>query len=329
MNLAQLVEVDVDDSDVRLDRWFRRRYPELNHGHLEKMLRKGQVRVDGARVKAGHRLAPGQLVRVPPLVLSTPKPRAKVSDHDSRELRKRILYRDPSVLVLDKPAGLAVQGGSGTKLHLDGMLDALQFDASERPRLVHRLDRDTSGVLVLARHTRAVASLAQSFRDREAKKLYWAITSGVPPHERGQIDLPLAKLPGRGGERARVHRERGKRSTTDFAVIEQLGKQAAWLALWPQTGRTHQLRAHCAAIGTPILGDGKYGAAASMLSGLAVSKGLHLHARSIKIPHPDAGTLTAEARVPEHFHATMQALGFNPEAAAERMAEIQAEDNFG
>ena len=172
MNSAQLVEVDVDDIDVRLDRWFRRRYPELNHGYLEKMLRKGQVRVDGARVKAGHRLAPGQLILVPPLALPTPKPRAKVSDRDGRELQSRVLYRDTSVLVLDKPAGLAVQGGSGTKLHLDGMLDALQFDASERPRLVHRLDRDTSGVLVLGRHARAVASLAQSFRDHEAEKLY-------------------------------------------------------------------------------------------------------------------------------------------------------------
>ena len=329
MKSAQLVEVDTDDSNVRLDRWFRRRFPELKHGQLEKMLRKGQIRVDGTRVKAGHRLTPGQMVRVPPLLQSTPKPRAKVSDKDKRELRNRILYRDPSVLVLDKPAGLAVQGGSSTERHLDGMLDALQFDASERPRLVHRLDRDTSGILVLARHSRAVVSLAKSFRDREALKLYWAITAGAPSHERGQINIPLAKLPGIGGERTRPDRERGKPSMTDFLVIERLGNQAAWLALWPRTGRTHQLRVHCAAIGTPILGDRKYGTTNSFLPGIAVGEGLHLHAHSIKIPHPDAGILTAEAPIPVHFYKTMKALGFNFEAAAERMAKIEADDKFG
>ena len=328
MRLAQLVEVDADDGDVRLDRWFRRRYPELKHGQLEKMLRKGQVRVDGTRVKAGYRLAPGQMVRVPPLSRSTPKTRAKVSKKDGQELQNRILYRDASVLVLDKPAGLAVQGGSSTERHLDGMLDALQFEAGERPRLVHRLDRDTSGILVLARHSRAGASLAKSFRDREALKLYWAITTGVPSHERGQINIPLAKLPGLGGERTRPDRENGKPSMTDFLVIERLGNQAAWLALWPRTGRTHQLRAHCAAIGAPILGDRKYGTTNSYLPGIAIGEGLHLHAHSIKIPHPDAGMLTAEAPVPAHFHETMKALGFNPEAATERMAEIEADDEF-
>jgi 23S rRNA pseudouridine955/2504/2580 synthase len=336
-----MIEVDGDDGEVRLDRWFRRHYPAVSHGRLEKMLRKGHVRVDGARVKAGHRLSPGQIVRVPPLDApktnvrskAWPNDRAKatkkgVSDHDAKELRERILHQDQSVIVLDKPAGLAVQGGSGTSRHVDGMLDALRFGAPDRPRLVHRLDKDTSGVLVLARHARAATALAAAFRDRETEKLYWAITAGAPSLDRGQINLPLAKVPGRDGERVRVERKVGKVALTDFAVVEKIGDQAAWLALWPRTGRTHQLRAHCAAIGTPILGDGKYGGIDGTLPGMDLGKGLHLHAKSISLPHPDGGILSVEAQIPEHFRTTMQTLGFNPEAAAERMAELQAEDEF-
>ena len=329
MNDVQLVAVDEDEGEVRLDRWFRRRFPELSHGRLEKMLRKGQVRVDGGKVKAGHRLRPGQMVRVPPLDLP-PAPKRqrddKVSEQDAKELRQRILHQDQSVLVIDKPAGLAVQGGSGTTRHIDGMLAALQFEAPERPRLVHRLDRDTSGVLVLARHARAATALTGAFRDRSTEKLYWAITAGVPSEKRGQINLPLAKGPGRDGERVRVDRKAGKQAITDFALIEQIGDQAAWLALWPRTGRTHQLRAHCAAIGTPILGDGKYGGVEATLPGMDLGRGLHLHARAIALPHPDGGTLCVEAPIPAHFRTTMRTLGFNPEAAAERMAELLAEE---
>ncbi len=333
MSAVQLVPVDENEGEVRLDRWFRRRFPELSHGRLEKMLRRGQVRVDGAKVKAGHRLLPGQMVRVPPL--DTPAPpqgpalkrrEDKVSEQDTKELRRRVLHQDAAVLVIDKPAGLAVQGGSGTTRHIDGMLGALQFDAAERPRLVHRLDRDTTGVLVLARHARAATALTGAFRDRSSEKLYWAIVAGVPAQSRGQIDLPLAKSPGPDGERVRVDRKSGKQAITDFAVIENIGGQAAWLALWPRTGRTHQLRAHCAAIGTPILGDGKYGGVDATLPGMDLGAGLHLHARAIALPHPDDGTLTVEAPIPAQFRTTMRALGFNPEAAVERMAELLAED---
>jgi 23S rRNA pseudouridine955/2504/2580 synthase len=333
MSAVQLVAVDENEGEVRLDRWFRRRFPELSHGRLEKLLRKGQVRVDGAKVKAGHRLRPGQMVRVPPLDGPAPvrgpalkRREDKVSEQDAKELRQRILHRDAAVLAINKPAGLAVQGGSGTKRHIDGMLPALQFDATERPRLVHRLDRDTTGVLVLARHARAAAALASVFRDRSTEKLYWAIVSGVPAETRGQINLPLAKSPGPDGERVRVDRKGGKQAVTDFAVIEQIGGQAAWLALWPRTGRTHQLRAHCAAIGTPILGDGKYGGIDATLPGMDLGAGLHLHARAITLPHPDGGTLSVEAPIPAHFRTTMHALGFNSEAAVERMAELLAED---
>ena len=334
MSEVQMVAVTADEGEVRVDRWFRRHYPKLSHGRLEKMLRKGQVRVDGAKVKASHRLTPGQTVRIPPLgTPTTPrkvyhKPNAKVSEQDAKELRGRILHQDPSVLVLDKPSGLAVQGGSGTHRHIDGMLDALKFEATERPRLVHRLDRDTSGVLVLARHARAATALTGAFRDRETEKLYWAIVAGVPSRDRGQIKLPLVKLPGKDGERVRVDRALGKVAITDFAVVEKIGDQAAWLALWPRTGRTHQLRAHCAAIGTPILGDGKYGGIDATLPGMDLGAGLHLHAKSIALPHPDGGRLVVEAQIPDHFRTTMRTLGFNPEAAAERMAELEAEDEF-
>jgi|TARA_B100002003_G_scaffold196799_1_gene187073 23S rRNA pseudouridine955/2504/2580 synthase len=327
VSAVQLVTVDENEGEVRLDRWFRRRFPELSHGRLEKMLRRGQVRVDGAKVKAGHRLQPGQMVRVPPLDSPAPKRRQdKVSDQDAKELRQRILHQDAALLVIDKPAGLAVQGGSGTKRHIDGMLGALQFDATERPRLVHRLDRDTTGVLVLARHARAATALTGAFRDRNSEKLYWAIVAGAPAQTRGRIDLPLAKSPGPDGERVRVDRQTGKQAITDFALIEKIGEQAAWLALWPRTGRTHQLRAHCAAIGTPILGDGKYGGIDATLPGMDLGAGLHLHARAIALPHPDGGTLSVEAPIPAHFRTTMRALGFNPEAAGERMAELLAED---
>ena len=333
MSPVQTLTVGEDEGEIRLDRWFRRRFPELSHGRLEKILRKGEVRVDGGKVKAGHRLKPGQMVRVPPLDTPPPARRSsrrqgQASEQDGKELLQRILHRDQSVLVLDKPAGLAVQGGSGTKRHIDGMLGALRFEAAERPRLVHRLDRDTSGILVLARHARAATALTAAFRDRTTEKLYWAIVVGVPPQSRGQINLPLAKTPGRDGERVRVDRASGKPAVTDFMLIEQIGDQAAWLALWPRTGRTHQLRVHCAAIGTPILGDGKYGGIDAALPGMDLGPGLHLHARAIALPHPDGGTLSVEAPIPPHFRVTMRALGFNPEAAAERMAELQAEEEW-
>jgi len=332
MSEVQMVPVGEDEGEVRLDRWFKRHYPNLSHGRLEKMLRKGQVRVDGDKVKANYRLNPGQMVRIPPLD-GPPPPRKKstraiVSDQDAKEIRNTVLHQDKSVIVIDKPAGLAVQGGSGTKRHVDGMLDALQFDAEERPRLVHRLDRDTSGILVLARHSRAATALTGAFRDRNTEKLYWAIVAGVPPEARGGITLPLAKTPGPDGERVRVDRKNGKVAITDYVVIERIGDQAAWLALWPRTGRTHQLRAHCAAIGTPILGDGKYGGIDATLPGMTLSKGLHLHARAITLPHPDGGTFSVEAAAPSPFRKTLQILGFNPEAAAEKMAELQAEEEW-
>ncbi len=225
-----------------------------------------------------------------------------------------MLYRDEFAIVLNKPPGLAVQGGSGTERHLDGLLDALRFDGAERPRLVHRLDRDTSGALVIARTGAAAAFLTRAFRDKAARKIYWAIVVGLPKPDEGRIGLPLAKTPGRGGERVRPDPDDGKHAVTYYRVIESAGERASWLALLPVTGRTHQLRAHCAAIGTPILGDGKYGAAAAHIAGVPGSRRLHLHAREIAIPLPQGGALRVTAPLPPHMRETWNFFGFAADA---------------
>ncbi|MFN4089189.1 MAG: RluA family pseudouridine synthase [Alphaproteobacteria bacterium] len=321
MTGVQHLTVATDEADLRLDRWFRRRFPDLSHVRLEKLLRTGQVRIDGRRAKAGERLQAGQAVRVPPFG-AEPPPRPTVarahavSAAEAEELRGRILHMDADVIAIDKPAGLAVQGGTGTDRHLDGMLDVLQFDATERPRLVHRLDRDTSGVMLLARSARAADRLGRAFRGRDARKVYWAITVGVPNPRQGRIDLPLAKTGGRGYEKMSPDPEEGRSAITLFTVLETAGKRLAWVALWPRTGRTHQLRAHMAAIGTPILGDGKYAGAEAHLHGIDLARTVHLHARSIALPHPSgSGSLFVEAPLPPHLAETFGAFGFEPRIA--------------
>ena len=221
-----------------------------------------------------------------------------------------ILHRDEAVIVLDKPPGLAVQGGTRTERHLDGMLDALRFDSDERPRLVHRLDKETSGVLVIARSAAAAAFLARAFRDKTTRKIYWALVAGLPKPAQGRIDLALAKQPAQGGERVRADPDDGKHAVTYYRVIDGAADQASWLALLPVTGRTHQLRAHCAAIGTPILGDAKYGTAASHLAAVPGAHRLHLHARAIAIPHPQGGILRVTAPLPPHMRQSWQFFGF-------------------
>ena len=226
-------------------------------------------------------------------------------------LAGRVLYKDDDVIVLDKPAGLAVQGGTGTKRHLDAMLDALRFGA-DRPRLVHRLDRDTSGVLLLARTANAAAKLTAAFRSRAARKIYWAAVAGVPHPAEGRIDLPLAKAGGPKGERVAADEEEGQRAVTRYRVADRAGKRAAWLVLEPETGRTHQLRVHAEAMGTPILGDGKYGGRDAFLKGGSVSPKLHLHARAIRLPHPRGGQIEVAARLPPHMAETWRFFGFDP-----------------
>jgi 23S rRNA pseudouridine955/2504/2580 synthase len=310
------VMVRPEDGAGRLDRWFRRHYPGLSHGRLEKLLRTGQVRVDGKRARAGDPVSPGQAIRVPPLAEpSTPPPARPVRPQDEGLLRQLVLYRDDSAIVLNKPAGLAVQGGSKTGRHVDGLLDTLRFDSDERPRLVHRLDKDTSGVLLVARNAASAAFFTRAFREKTTRKVYWAAVVGLPKLPRGCIDLPLAKGCGRGGERVQVDDEDGKSAVTYYRVIDHTGARASWLALLPITGRTHQLRAHCAALGTPILGDVKYGGATAQLAGIVAASGLHLHARSLDIPSPAGGLLRVTAPLPPHMRETWNALGFAGDAA--------------
>jgi 23S rRNA pseudouridine955/2504/2580 synthase len=323
-SVVEPVVVAEDEAGMRLDRWFRRRYPHVAHAQLEKMLRTGQVRIDGRRAKAGERLEALQSIRVPPLVrapvtLARRPPVAPPTAKEVEELEARVLYRDDHLLVIDKPHGLAVQGGSKTLRHLDGMLDALRF-GGERPRLVHRLDKDTSGVLALARTAQAATTLAASFASGEVDKLYWAIVVGVPASATGRIEQPLSKRFGAIGERMTAD-EAGRPAITDYRVVERAGRRAAWLALRPLTGRTHQLRAHCALIGTPILGDGKYGGAAAFFARDGIGERLHLHARTIRLPHPAGGDVAVTAPLPPHMRATWRFFGFSESPVGDAAAD--------
>lgn len=302
------ITVASDDIDVRLDRWFARHFPQVTHGRLEKLLRTGQVRVDGRRAKAGLRLAAGQEVRVPPGVddePATPGPaRAEPRAADVALIQDRVIHRDDDLVVIDKPAGLAVQGGSRQSRHIDGLLSVFGDEA----RLVHRLDKDTSGVLVVARTVPAARWLTAAFRSGGVAKEYRAVVVGVPKPSAGEIGAPLAKTGAGGGERMAPDAA-GKAAKTRYRVLDAAGRQAAVLALEPLTGRTHQLRVHCAQLGTPILGDGKYGGKAAFLPGLEAAKRLHLHARRIQFARPDGRKLEFAAPLPEHIRATATALG--------------------
>ncbi len=323
---AATVSISAEEDGIRLDRWFKRRYPALTHGRLEKLLRTGQVRLDGKRAKAADRVAVGQQVRVPPQVVNAPveeeKPRPEPKrDTGGLSLQDMILYMDKSVIVLNKPSGLATQGGSGITRHVDGMLDQLAFEKNQRPRLVHRLDKDTSGVLVVARTVPAAASLARSLAQRDASKVYWSLVRGVPQQKRGTIKAALAKEGGRGAERMEVSdSEDAKYAITDYVVIDHAGEEFAWVAAKPVTGRTHQIRVHLASLGTPIVGDFKYGAQAARGKG-AIADKLHLHARSIDIARPDGGRLQVTAPLSEHMMKSWELLGFNAEDERDHFAK--------
>ncbi len=315
---VRTVVLTPEDAGVRLDKWFKAHYPALGFGRLQKLLRTGQVRIDGKRVKdAKIILLSGQSLRLPPLdkervaVAARTVPRERVSAADAAMIQGCVLHCDEHILILNKPPGLAVQGGSGTTKHVDGLLDALKFSMDERPRLVHRLDKDTSGILLLARTRQVAQDLTAAFRAKAVRKAYWAAVVGVPQQDRGRIDLPLAKRPGRGGERMQVDEFAGKPAVSVFRTIERAGRKAAWLELEPLTGRTHQLRVHMAAIGTPILGDGKYAGREAFLTGAEISQKLHLHARAVRFTHPAGGVFAMSAPLPEHMRATWSYLGFD------------------
>jgi 23S rRNA pseudouridine955/2504/2580 synthase len=326
MSGVELRAVAADEAEIRLDRWFHRHFPEVSHGRLQKLLRTGQVRVDGRRAAAGAQLRAGQSVRIPPLgepgEAGPRRGEISVSPQDADWLRSLILCEDEALLVLNKPAGLAVQGGTRTPRHLDGMLAALAA-GGERPRLVHRLDRDTSGLLVVARTAAAAAKLTEAFRRHRVEKLYWALVAGRPAIADGLIDRPLAKQAGGRGERTESVAD-GQPARTRYRTVARAGKIASWLALQPLTGRTHQLRVHCTLLGTPILGDRKYGGAAACPAG--APPGLMLHARELRLPHPDGGILALSAPLDPSVRAGFVWLGFepDPELPGARLADFEA-----
>ncbi len=309
--------VATDDDGIRLDRWFKRHLPDASFNIVSRWARTGQLRVDGRRAAPGDRIEAGQQIRVPPLEPPTPATvrakttRAPLSPDEEAFAQSLVIHRDAAAIVINKPPGLATQGGTRTERHVDGMLDALQFGSEGRPKLVHRLDKDTSGALVIARNARAAAFFAKSFSSRTARKVYWAIVAGVPSPDEGLIDLPIAKQPGTGGEKMYVDEKEGSPSRTRYRVIERAGNRAAFVELHPLTGRTHQLRVHLAAIGHPIVGDGKYGGPEAFLTG-TISRKMHLHARRIRIDHPDDGTIDVRAELPTHFADSLAQLGFDP-----------------
>lgn len=336
MSGVQTLIVGPDEGDQRLDRWLRRRFPHVAQGRIEKMCRKGDLRVDGAKVKPASRVQTGQSVRIPPLPepgeITARPARTRISEADTAMLQGAVLYRDDHILALNKPPGLPVQGGSGQDRHIDGMAEALCFGFDEPPRLVHRLDKDTSGVLLMARTRRSAAALTAAFRARETRKIYWAAVAGVPHPQMGTVRYALFKAPGHGkhgeGEKMICVDPRqidaypdAKRATTDYAVLSALGRRASWCALIPVTGRTHQLRAHMAELGHPIIGDGKYGGSGqenlgdgwgAQLGG-EMSKKLHLHARHLSLTHPVTGArLSLTAPLPDHMARTWEAVGWDP-----------------
>jgi 23S rRNA pseudouridine955/2504/2580 synthase len=314
--------VGADDEGIRLDRWFKRHLPQVGFATVSRWARTGQIRVDGKRVRPEDRLAAGQVLRVPPGGEDAPrraaKPRARpLSPEQIAEARAMVIRETPCAIVLNKPPGLATQGGSKTTKHVDGLLDAfVENERQPRPRLVHRLDKDTSGVLLIARTPGSAASFSKRFASRSARKVYWALVVGNPQLSEGVIDAPLAKQPGTGGEKMHIDEENGAAARTRYRVVDRAGQRAAWVELEPLTGRTHQLRVHMAAIGHPIVGDGKYGGPDAFLTG-AVSRKMHLHARRLIITEPKAGDgtggkLDVTAELPPHFAASMEVLGFDP-----------------
>jgi 23S rRNA pseudouridine955/2504/2580 synthase len=315
-----------DEAGLRLDRWVKLHYPGVGFGQLQKWLRTGQVRVDGGRVKADARLAEGQVVRMPPMAPASAKPltAATIRDrHDDDLLAAMLLYEDKKVLVFNKPAGLAVQGGSGISRHVDGMLESWRNQKGEKPRLVHRIDRDTSGLLVVARTRGAAVALTKAFRERDTSKIYWAICFGVPSKSHGRISTWLIREKTPDGDRMRVakHGEAGAdHAETQYRLIDAAGN-VSWIEAQPITGRTHQLRVHLAHVGHPILGDSKYFNIANWQLPGGIQNRLHLHARHIDVPHPDGGRLKLTAPLPPHMVQTFNLLGFDEASEDANRAE--------
>jgi 23S rRNA pseudouridine955/2504/2580 synthase len=314
---VQNVAVTADENGMRVDRFFEARFPGLSFSHIQRVIRKGEVRVNGKRTQPRNRLEAGQTVRIPPLRLDAPKPRNGGSEADEKTrafLKSITLYEDADVLVLNKPMGLAVQGGSGTTRHLDGMLDVMRDAHGQRPRLVHRLDKDTAGCLLVAKTRFAASALAKTFRSRSARKVYWALVAGVPKVQQGRISTFLAKEEREDESIMRIARHGDKgasHAVTYYAVVETAGPLLAWLSLKPVTGRTHQLRAHTAHIEHPIVGDPKYFSIENWALPGGMQNKLHLLARRIAVPHPRGGVIDVTAPLPPHMQQSWNLLGLD------------------
>lgn len=340
MSGVQQIEVAEGDTGMRLDRWLKGQFPQINQIRVEKMCRKGELRVDGGRAKPATRLEAGQVVRVPPLPDQAPAPKpvtARISSADEKLIQSCVVYRDDHIIALNKPPGLPTQGGSKQTRHVDGLSEALRFGSEEKPRLVHRLDKDTSGVLLLARTRAAASALTASIRHHATRKIYWAVVAGVPTPYLGEIKYGLVKAPGHGkrGEGEKMicvhprdvsNTDGAKRALTQYATLYRVAGRAAWVAMEPITGRTHQLRAHMAEIGHPIIGDGKYGGSGqenlgngwgAQLGGI-ISKKLHLHARMMQFEHPaHRKEMKIVAPLPEHMTHTFETFDWAPDMADE------------
>ena len=320
---VETIEVQPDEAGIRLDRWFKIHFPYITYGYLQKLLRSGQVRVDSKRVTANARLEPGSQIRVPKVVRDPPpaapslKPPPGLSKADRSLIEGMILFEDDHLFVLNKPFGLAVQGGSKTKRHIDGILEGMADRFGDRPRLVHRLDKDTTGVLLVAKHRDAAARLGKIFRTRSAAKTYWALVQGIPKPPQGKIEAALVKAAGPDGDRVRKslpgEQKEAMHATTHYSVIDRVGQKAAWVSLKPVTGRQHQLRAHMSIIGHPIVGDDKYEGHINLPAENMVNK-LHLHSRRLMLPHPfvPGEKLDVSAPLPPHMLETWELLGLDP-----------------
>jgi 23S rRNA pseudouridine955/2504/2580 synthase len=320
---VETIRVAHGEAGLRLDKWFKAHFPDITYGYLQKLLRSGQVRVNSKRVQANERLEEGAEIRVPKVARQpaktnpSVKPPPGLSKADRDTIERMILYEDDDVLVLNKPFGIAVQGGTGTTRHIDGLLAGMVDRFGDRPRLVHRLDRDTTGLLLVAKHRDAAAKLGRTFQTRSAAKTYWALVKGVPKPPQGKIEAALVKAAGPDGDRVRKalpgEQEVAMHATTHYSVIDRVGYKAAWVSLKPVTGRQHQLRAHMALIGCPIVGDNKYDGE-DVLVDSGIDKMLHLHARRLIIPHPDGKkTIDLTATLPAHMLRTWEMLGLDAE----------------
>lgn len=301
-----IVKIKPEDDGIRLNRWFLKEYPALSMGRLQKLLRTKQIKVDGKKAEANDRLAAGQELRLPPLDNEKAvKKFETLSKKDEDFIQSLVIFKDKNIIILNKPSGLAVQGGTNTARHVDGMLDALKFECGERPKLVHRIDKETSGILVLARNRRYAELLTKAFRDRQLCKTYLLLAVGCPKKISGEISAPLEKI----GEKMQVVSD-GKKAVTAYCTIDSVGEKFSLLKAEPLTGRTHQIRAHMEYLGCPILGDGKYFGAARVRLKELNSK-LHLHAYSIDLSAVYQKKFVVKAPLPDYFMNDIQFLGLD------------------